>query len=53
MRRNTGVDGSLSLSDAAEYAMGGPDRAPYEELIPSPIVLVRGNFRRGAGGTRH
>jgi len=51
MRRNTGVDGSLSLSDAAEYAMGGPGRAPYEELIPSPIVRVRGNFRRGAGGT--
>jgi hypothetical protein len=47
----TGVDGSMSLSDAAEYAMGGPGRAPYEELIPSPIVRVRGNFREGRGGT--
>jgi len=47
----TGVDGSMSLSDAAEYAMGGPGQAPYEELIPSPIVRVRSDFRGGRGGT--
>jgi hypothetical protein len=51
MRKHTGVDGSLSLSDAAEYALGGPGRAPYEDLIPSSFVLVRSNFRPGSGGT--